>query len=236
MFDTLPTLAEPQHFSVLEKLTFVALVIASAGAFWSRFGPILKKILQSKKDPSFHLAPIGKRIWDFVSEVLFQSKVIAERPLPGVAHALVFWAFLAFALVTLNHCAIAFGIGFLAPDGLIGRFYFYIAALFAIACAAGILGLFVRRFLIRPKWLGEKLSYESGIIAGLIFVLMATYLASFYVADSSPTARILWWTHTLPARLPPAHPPHQAPASHPQPGHHLPLPRQLRPNSPTRRR
>jgi Fe-S oxidoreductase len=197
MFDTLPTLAEPQHFSVLEKLTFVALVIASAGAFWSRFGPILKKILQSKKDPSFHLAPIGKRIWDFVSEVLFQSKVIAERPLPGVAHALVFWAFLAFALVTLNHCAIAFGIGFLAPDGLIGRFYFYIAALFAIACAAGILGLFVRRFLIRPKWLGEKLSYESGIIAGLIFVLMATYLASFYVADSSPTARILWWTHTL---------------------------------------
>jgi Fe-S oxidoreductase len=197
MIDALPTLAEPQHFSLIEKLLFAALVIASAAAFWRRFGPILKKILESKKDPSFHLAPIGKRIWDFVSEVLFQSKVIRERPLPGIAHALVFWAFLAFALVTLNHCAVAFGIGFLAPDGLIGRFYFYIAALFALACAAGILSLFIRRFLIRPKWLGEKLSWESGVIAGLIFLLMATYLASFTVADSSPTARILWWIHTL---------------------------------------
>jgi len=197
MFDTLPTLAEPTHFSVFEKLIFTALVAASAAAFWTRFGPILKKILASKKDPSFHLAPIGNRIWDFVSEVLFQSKVIAERPLPGIAHALVFWAFLAFALVTLNHCAVAIGIGFLAPNGIFGRFYTYIAALFALACAAGIIGLFIRRFFIRPKWLGEKLSYESGIIAGLIFLLMATYLASFAVTDSSLAARILWWTHTL---------------------------------------
>jgi len=197
MLLSLPTLAEPQHFSLIEKLLFAALVIASAAAFWRRFGPILKKILESKKDPSFHLAPIGKRVWDFVSEVLFQSKVIRERPLPGIAHAFVFWAFLAFALVTLNHCAVAFGLGFLAPDGLLGRFYFYIAALFAIACAAGILSLFIRRFLIRPKWLGEKLSWESGVIAGLIFLLMATYLASFSVTESSPTARMLWWIHTL---------------------------------------
>jgi len=197
MLLSIPTLAEPQHFSLIEKLLFAALVVASAAAFWRRFGPILKKILASKKDPSFHLAPIGKRIWDFVSEVLFQSKVIRERPIPGIAHAFVFWAFLAFALVTLNHCALAFGLGFLAPDGLIGRFYFYIAALFAIACAAGILSLFIRRFLIRPKWLGEKLSWESGVIAGLIFLLMATYLASFSVIESNPTARALWWIHTL---------------------------------------
>jgi Fe-S oxidoreductase len=197
MILALPTLAEPQHFSLIEKLLFTALVIASAAAFWHRFGPILKKILASKKDPSFHLAPIGKRIRDFVSEVLFQSKVIRERPLPGIAHAFVFWAFLAFALVTLNHCAVAFGLGFLAPNSLLGRAYFYVAALFAIACAAGILSLFIRRFLIRPKWLGEKLSWESGVIAGLIFLLMATYLASFTVTESSPTARALWWTHTL---------------------------------------
>jgi Fe-S oxidoreductase len=193
----LPILAEPQHFSLLEKLLFAALAIASAYGFWRRFGPILKKILHSKKDPGFHLFPIGRRIRDFVWEVLCQSKVVRERPLPGLAHAFVFWAFLAFALVTLNHCAIVFGIGFLSPGGIIGRFYFYVAALFALACAAGILGLFIRRFLIRPKWLGEKLSWESGLIAGLIFALMTTYLASFWVAADSPAARILWWIHTL---------------------------------------
>jgi Fe-S oxidoreductase len=192
-----PTLAEPQHFSLLEKLLFAAMAIASGWLFWRRFGVVLKKILKSKKDPNFHLFPIAKRIWDFFWEVLCQAKVIRERPLPGLAHALVFWAFLTFALVTLNHCAVGLGIGFLSPDGLIGRWYFYFAAAFALACAVGILGLFIRRFLVRPKWLGEKLSWESGFIALLIFALMATYLAAFFVADASISTRVLWWLHTL---------------------------------------
>jgi Fe-S oxidoreductase len=197
MLLTPPTLAEPQHFLLLEKLLFAALAIASGYGFWRRFGKILNKILQSKKDPGFHLFPLGKRIWDFFWEVLCQAKVIRQRPLPGLAHAFVFWAFCAFALVTLNHCAVVLGLGFLSPTGAIGRFYFYFAGAFALACAAGILGLFVRRFLVRPRWLGEQLSYQSGVIALLIFILMATYLASFCVADASPAARALWWIHTL---------------------------------------
>ncbi len=197
MLLSLPTLAEPDHFSLLEKLSFAGMLAASGYLFWRRFGIVLKKILHSKKDPNFHLFPLGKRVWDFFWEVLCQAKVIRERPLPGLAHALVFWAFLAFALVTLNHCATGFGIGFLSPYGLVGRFYFYFAAVFALACAAGILGLFVRRFLVRPKWLGEKLSWESGFIAFLIFALMATYLASFAVSDAGTEARALWWLHSL---------------------------------------
>jgi Fe-S oxidoreductase len=191
------TLAEPQHFSLLEKLLLVTLVVASGAGFWSRFGVVLNKILQSKKDSGFHLFPIGKRVWDFIWEVLCQAKVIRQRPLPGLAHAFVFWGFCAFVLVTLNHFAVGLELGFLAPAGRLGRFYFYLAAAFALACAAGIFGLFVRRFFIRPKWLGEKLSYQSGVIAFLIFLLMATYLASFFVADADPAARILWWIHTL---------------------------------------
>ena len=77
-------------------------------------------------------------------------------------------------------------LGFLSPAGFVGRFYFWFAAVFAAACAVGILGLFVRRFLVRPKWLGEKLSWESGFIAFLIFVLMATYLAAFLHCGSKP--------------------------------------------------
>ena len=194
--DSLPTFAEPAQFSIGEKVLFVGLAVASAYGFWRRFGVVLGKILKSKRDANFHLFPIGKRIWDFFWEVLCQAKVIRERPLPGLAHAFVFWAFCAFALVTLNHCAVGLGLGFLSPGGYFGRFYFYLAALFAMACAVSILGLFVRRFLIRPKWLGAKLSWESGFIALLIFVLMASYLASFFVAETDPTARALWWIHT----------------------------------------
>jgi len=193
----LPTLAEPQNFSVLEKALFVALVAGSGFAFWRRFSVVLNRIFTSRRDPDFHLFPLVPRIRDFVGEVLFQSKVIKQRPPAGLAHALVFWAFCAFVLVTLNHCASAFGLGFISPAASVGRFYFWIAAVFAVACAAGILGLFVRRFFARPKWLGEKLSWESGLIALLIFALMVTYLAAFCTVDASPTARALWWIHTV---------------------------------------
>jgi Fe-S oxidoreductase len=192
-----PILAEPQHFSLAEKVLFAALAASSGIVFGRRIGPILGKILQSKKDADFHFAPLGRRIWDFVWEVMCQAKVIEQRPLPGIAHAFVFWGFCAFALVTLNHCAVGLGIGFLDPAGWFGRLYFYLAAVFAVTCAAGVFGLFVRRFLVRPQWLGEKLSWESGFIALLIFLLMVTYLAAFFVSDANPAARWLWWSHTL---------------------------------------
>ncbi len=196
MIASLPSLAEPQHFSIAERVLFTVLAVASVYGFWRRFGPILGKILASKKDPEFRLFPIGRRVWDFVWEVLLQAKVIRERPLAGIAHAAVFWAFCSFALVTLNHCATIFGLGFLDPAGSVGRIYFYVAAVFAVACAVGIFGLFVRRFLVRPKWLGE-LSWGSGLVALLIFLLMVTYLAAFFAADGSSAARALWWAHTL---------------------------------------
>jgi Fe-S oxidoreductase len=193
-------LAEPLHFSLIEKLLLALVLIASAALFWKRFGVVLHKILQSRKDPSFQIAPVSRRVWDFFWEVLCQAKVIRERPLPGLAHAFVFWSFLAFALVTLNHVATGFGFGFLDPAGIFGRFYFYFAATFALACAVSITGLFVRRFLMKPVWLsreGHELSWESGVIAGLIFLLMLTYLAAFFVTDTSAASRLLWWAHTL---------------------------------------
>lgn len=191
------TLAEPAHFSVVERLAFAVLGVASGALFWRRFGPILHKILESKRDPGFRLFPLGRRIRDFTWEVLCQAKVIRERPLPGLAHAFVFWGFCAFALVTINHCAVGLGVGFLSSEGWFSRLYFYLAGAFAIACAVGILGLFVRRFLVRPRWLGEKLSWESGFIAFLIFFLMVTYLAAFFVPAASHAAALLWWLHTL---------------------------------------
>src|SRR5580700_7675351 len=175
MFVVNYTLHEPGHFSGLEIAVLLLLVAASAGMFFYRFAPILKNILKSKKDADFSLQPVGRRVWEFVWEVLCQAKVIKQRPLPGLAHAFVFWGFLAFALVSLNHFASGFRLGFLDADGpigsLIGGFYFWFAAVFAALVAVSIAGLFVRRFFVRPIWLGRKVSYESGLIAFLIFAL-----------------------------------------------------------------
>ena len=180
------------HFSIAEMLALAALLLASGALFWRRFHPVVRKILESKPEADFTLAPAGRRVREFVWEVLLQAKVIRQRPLPGLAHAFVFWGFCAFALVTLNHLATGFGLEFLAPRGA----YAVMAAMFAVCVAVSITGLFLRRFVARPKWLGE-LSPESGVIAALIFLLMATYLAAFWVGADAWAAKPLWWTHTL---------------------------------------
>jgi Fe-S oxidoreductase len=191
------TLAEPKQFSALDSVLLVVCVLASAALFVWRFGPILRNILRSKKDVDFSLHPIGRRVWDFFWEVLCQGKVIRQRPLPGLAHAFVFWGFLAFTLVSLNHFATGLGLGFLPAASLIGSFYFLFAAAWALLVAVSIAGLFIRRFFVRPIWLGKKVSYESGVIAFLIFLLMVTYLGAFFVSEDSPQLKTLWWTHTL---------------------------------------
>jgi len=176
------------EFSATEKLLFAGLLAASIAGFSVRFVPIVRKIRSAKPDADFSLRPVGPRIRELLWEVALQAKVIRQRPLPGIAHALVFWGFCAFALVTLNHIAIGFGTRLLSSDSL----YLLLAAIFAVLVAISISGLFVRRFILRPKWLGD-LSYESGVIAVLILVLMLTYLATFWTGDSKP----IWWTHTL---------------------------------------
>ena len=182
------------HFSWPEQVVFIILVIASVSLFWMRFGKVWRNIKASKNDPDFTVRPIGRRVRDFVWEVLLQGKVIRQRPLPGLAHALVFWGFCAFALITINHAAQGLNGVLIHRDSWPGKGYFWFAAVFAAGVAIGITGLFIRRFFVRPRWLG-KLSYESGLIALLIFLLMTTYLTTF--APGWEKNHILWWSHTM---------------------------------------
>jgi Fe-S oxidoreductase len=177
------------------RVVLLIAIFVSLFLFWRKFGAAVRIILASKPDADFQLRPIGPRIRKVLWEVAAQGLVIAQRPLPGLAHAFVFWGFCVFALVTLNHFAEGFGLGFLA-DGGFSRFYFLFAGVFAVAVAISIAALAFRRFVVRPKWL-EPLSPESGLIAFLIFALMITYLARFWVPEGSTAGWTVWWAHTL---------------------------------------
>ena len=191
------SLVEPLRFSAGEMVLVAGLCVASLGAFVWRVWPIAANILRAKKDVGFSLSPLGSRAWTFFWEVLCQAKVIKQRPLPGVAHAFVFWGFLAFALVSLNHLATGLRLGFLQHTGFVGTFYFGFAGVWAVLVALSIAGLFWRRFVVRPRWLGAKVSVESGVISGLIFVLMVTYLGAFCLKNDGFGVAALWWVHTL---------------------------------------
>src|SRR5580692_1293568 len=161
------------------RAALLALLVASLTLFWLRFRKVLAVIRGSRSTPGFALAPLGPRIRQFLSEVLGQSKVIEQRRLAGLAHAFVFWGFCAFSLITVNHIATGFGARFLYPDTGFGEFYYTFVAAWAVLVAVSIAGLFIRRFMVRPIWLG-KTSPESGVIAVLIFVLMVTFLGGLW--------------------------------------------------------
>ncbi len=186
----------PPYGTIATRLLLFALICISGLFFAIRFWRVLDRIRSARPDPGFHFTDWPKRLWTFFSEVLLQSKVIRERPLPGIAHAFVFWSFCAFALVTTNHIAGGFGLPFLHRDSWLGEFYFWFAFAFAGACAVSIAGLAYRRLVLRPKPLGP-VSYESGFIALLIFILMITYMPEWWVSDGSAAGHWLWWTHTL---------------------------------------
>ncbi len=174
----------------------IALFAVSITLFWLRLRKVLHIVRASKTTTDFKLQPLAPRIRRFLTEVVGQSKVVEQRLLPGIAHAFVFWGFCAFALITINHVLSAFGLRFMRPDRGFGEYYYGFVTVWAVLVAVSIGGLFVRRFFVRPEWLG-KLSRESGVIAGLIFLLMATYLAELFLVENSPGALAMWWLHTL---------------------------------------
>jgi len=184
------------HPSWLEIAILAILICISGSLFWFRFRKPVDAIRRSRDNPDFKLRPLAPRIRQFVWEVMLQGKVIRERPLPGLAHAFVFWGFCAFALITLNHIAAGFGFPFLSREGAFGKAYFAFVAVWAVLVAVSIAGLAIRRFVARPKWLG-KVAPESGIIALFIFILMVTYLAGLAMDETSTVARANWWLHTL---------------------------------------
>jgi Fe-S oxidoreductase len=180
-----------------ERAVLILLLALSLGLFWWRFRKVMHVIRRSRATPDFQVAPFGPRIRQFLWEVMLQGKVIEQRPMAGLAHAFVFWGFLAFAPITVNHIATPFGARFLSADTSFGGFYLGFVAVWALAVAVSIAGLFVRRFLTRPVWLG-KVSPESGFIALLIFTLMITYLAGlWWLQEESIPGQANWWLHTL---------------------------------------
>jgi Fe-S oxidoreductase len=180
-----------------EIVLLVVLIGLSVSLFLRRLLPVIHTIRTSKSDPGFNPNESSKRVRDFIWEVLLQAKVIKERPLPGIAHAFVFWGFLAFALISINHFVNGFGYRIISDESYFGTLYFGFTALFAVAVTISMIGLATRRFIVQPRWLGQ-VSKESGLIAALILILMLTFLASYAVLrEGSPAARTNWWIHTI---------------------------------------
>jgi Fe-S oxidoreductase len=178
-----------------EQIILLLAIAISVYGFIQPVAQRLKLVAQVKKGPALD-QPV-RRLMRVITEVLFQSKVIAERPFAGLMHALVFWGFIAFVPVTLDHFARGFG-GTILGHGALRTWLTWIVVPLAITVIIGITALLIRRFVTRPASLGA-VKAESGVVALLIELLMVTYLLDLYLFDdhTALAAQVNWWVHTL---------------------------------------
>jgi Fe-S oxidoreductase len=178
---------------VLPAAILALLVLVFVGLFAAQVSTRLQ--LVRKAGGRFDTTNLPARASRFLREVVFQSKVIAEKPVVGVAHALVFWGFVAFA----GYSGAQFLKGLRIVD-VTGTSVFRLYALalvpFAIGVLGGILLLLVRRVVLRPEALGP-LSGESVLIGCFIATLMITFLLDLRLAEGTTAAAVSWWLHAV---------------------------------------
>jgi Fe-S oxidoreductase len=176
----------------MATLVLWLLVVVFLGAFAAQVTARLRVIAAAPN--TFSIDQLGFRVQRFLLDVLLQRKTIVERPLAGVAHALVFWGFLAFGGYTAVEFLQGLGILDLTHTAWFDRYRFALAV-FAVAVLAGIVYLLIRRALVRPVGLGTHVSAESIVIGLFIVTLMATFLLTFTLPEDSVGGRINWWLH-----------------------------------------
>jgi Fe-S oxidoreductase len=178
----------------VQALVLLLLVVVSLGVFAAQVATRVRLIAAAPN--TFSVERLGYRLRRFLLDVVCQRQTIAGRPVAGLAHAFVFWGFVAFAGYTATEFLHRLGIADLTHStwfqayrlGLIG---------FAVAVLAGIIVLLVRRAVMRPIGLGTTVSAESIVIGLFIATLMVTFLLGFPLAEDSLAGRVNWWVHAL---------------------------------------
>jgi Fe-S oxidoreductase len=171
---------------------FRVLVLGFVGWFVQQMAVRLRLVAAAPQN--FRFDHILARSDRFITEIIFQSKVIAGRPMVGVAHLLVFWGFVAFGLFTTVESLRGLGLIDLTHTTAF-HVYKLLIVPFAVGVFLGITFLGIRRGIMRPAALGKTVSKESILIAFFIAALMATFLLTFWLDDASVAGRVNWWVH-----------------------------------------
>ncbi|MBN2115165.1 MAG: (Fe-S)-binding protein [Anaerolineales bacterium] len=183
--------------SLVEKILFALAVVVSLYFTYRGVMRIIAHIASGQGRPNWSL--IWKRIGDLIVKVGLFQPVFRFRLGPSILHALIGWGFLTFLLINLADLIYAYtGFKLLENTGAFGDVYRLLADVLGAALLVGIVGLAIRRFLLRPRDLTTRESTllhpkarfgilrDSAIVASFIFIHNTARLLgeSFYVAEA----------------------------------------------------
>jgi len=183
--------------SPIEKILFAVAVLVSLYFTYRGVMRIIGHISSGQGKPNWSL--IWKRLGDLIVKVGLFQPVFRLRLGPSILHGLIGWGFLTFLLINLADLIYAYtGFKLLESTGWFGNFYRLLADIAGVAILVGILGMAIRRFILRPKNLDPYQSThllpiartgilrDSAIVASFIFIHNAARLfeESFHVAGA----------------------------------------------------
>lgn len=190
--------------SLVEKIVFLASV-AVAGVLAFREFRIKFKLINSGRKVA-RLDHPWQRLWEMLYRVFLQIPVFSNRPVTGFFHAVIFWGFLVFLGVTLNHVAEGLFIGLsLFGQGMIYSVLLFAANLFAGLIILAVFYFFLRRYVFRISSL-DRPSYQSLTVLSFIFTLMVSFIFyeafKMYSLGSTNFNFLAYWAsaHILPAK------------------------------------
>src|SRR5262245_8801425 len=126
---------------MMQTLALWLLVIVFGGMFVAQVATRVRLIAAAPN--TFSVDRVCVRLRRFLVDVLLQRQTIAERPVVGLAHALVFWGFVAFGAYTAAEFLAGLGIVDVTHTAWFDT-YRYVLTVFATTVLAGILYLLVR--------------------------------------------------------------------------------------------
>src|SRR5512141_1894803 len=182
--------------TVIEKFLFALAVIASLYFTWLGVQRIIKHISSGHGKVDWSLIP--KRIGELIAKVGFFQPVFRFRLGPSILHALIGWGFIVFLVVNLNDLVYGYtGFAILNQTGVPGDAYRLLADIANTAILVGIIGMAIRRFVLRPRTLSTRsttllhpkarfgIRRDSAIVASFIFIHNAARMfgESFHLAS-----------------------------------------------------
>ncbi len=166
-------------YTIIKSVLMIGSLIVGFGIFGIRLRGLIKLMNSVEGKSSIVIDRIPPRILSFISDILGQSNV-RRKIIPGLAHTLIFYGFLAVQLHSLEMMiqGVFPGFGIEHINAAFYGGYLYLADILAFFVLIGLgFGLF-RRTILKPKYL------TNGMDAKLILIFTAVIIITFHFVNA----------------------------------------------------
>jgi ferredoxin len=179
------------YFTIKSILVALGLV-GSFGYFFIQSRRLIHMITTVSGYKNFAIDRLSERLKILFKEVLLQSSV-REKPLPGLAHTMIFFGFIAVLPHTIELIIAGIFPGFSFANIVPGIYvlYAFLADILALLTLLGLAYCVYRRVILKPKYLTNGLDSRLILLFTTVIILSFFSINAFRIALYPETLRHL---------------------------------------------